>query len=140
MVRVIYLLAQGDRSYRTQLIKASVDGTLWTAQGKARRVTDREMVELAQTLHGWTASVYRFGCAFIHLSQHHDYRDRDPMDAIDEDEHRAILDHLRYYHGGPASNDAGFQDIVRFLPMVFEKIADNLECYVKELENDGDLH
>lgn len=139
MVRVIFLLAQDDRSYRAQLIQASVDGAAWTAKGKTRRLTDREMVELAQTLHGWTASVYRFGCAFIHLSQLHDYRDRNPMDAVDDDERRAIFDHLRYYHGGPASDDATFQDILPFLPMVFEKIADNLECYVKELETDGDL-
>jgi hypothetical protein len=97
------------------------------------------MVHLTNTLHGWTKSVYAFGCAFIHLSSFHDYQDRDPLKQITVDERNAILAHLRYYHGGPSQVSPSFSDVVPLLPMVFMKIADNLECYVKELERDGDL-
>jgi hypothetical protein len=82
MVRVVYLLTIPDMILRDELIKASVEGNQWeltTTKGKKRRVTDKEMVELANHLQGWTRSVYRFGCAFIHLSNFHDYQDRDPM-------------------------------------------------------------
>jgi hypothetical protein len=79
LVRVIFLLAQTDRAYRTKLIEASVSGKKWTANGPRRQITDREMIDLADTLHGWTKSVYSFGCAFIHLSSLHDYRMRDPL-------------------------------------------------------------
>jgi hypothetical protein len=36
-------------------------------------MTDREMIVIAHELQGWTQSVYKFGCAFIHLSSLHDY-------------------------------------------------------------------
>lgn len=97
------------------------------------------MVDLTDTLHGWTKSVYAFGCAFIHLSNLHDYQVRDPLGQITETERKAILDHLRYYHGGPHGASPGFADVVPYLPMVFTKIADNLECYVKQVEQDGEL-
>lgn len=134
MIRVIYLLSQSDMTYRDELIQASVDGKQWMARGKKRRITDKEMVELANELHGWTESVYRFGCAFIHLSGFHDYRERDPMDMISIEKREAVLKHMRYYHGGPGRVNPGFKDLIPYLSMAFEKIASNLECYVKDLE------
>lgn len=97
------------------------------------------MVVLAQRLHGWTKSVYEFGCAFIHLSSLHDYRTRDPLQQIADAEREAILGYLRCYHGGPAEPSPTFADIVPFLPSVFAKIAGNLECYVQLLERDEEL-
>ncbi len=97
------------------------------------------MVELTNRLHGWTKSVYEFGCAFIHLSNLHDYLSRDPLAQIAQSERDAILGHLRAYHGGPTEAQPTFGDIVPFLPRVFEKIAGNLECYVKDLEQNGTL-
>jgi hypothetical protein len=43
------------------------------------------------------------------------------------------------YHGVPKSSQLSFSTIVPYLPAVFKKIADNLECYVEDLERDGDL-
>jgi hypothetical protein len=97
------------------------------------------MVELTDKLHGWTKSVYDFGCAFIHLSNLHDHAARDPLAQITEAERKAILDHLRHYHGGPHGAAPGFAEVVPYLPRVFTKIADNLECYVKQVERDGEL-
>ncbi len=139
LVRVVFLLSQRDRHHRKRLIDDSVAGRRWLRRGSLQPVTDREMVDLTNTLHGWTKSVYAFGCAFIHLSSFHDYQDRDPLKQITVDERDAILAHLRYYHGGPSQVSPSFSDVVPLLPMVFMKIADNLECYVKELERDGEL-
>ena len=139
LVRVIYILSARDRSRRAELIVASVEGRKWKRVGSNKTVTDREMVDLAQQLHGWTQSVYRFGCAFIHLSSFHDYHHRDPMAAIHADERTAILQHMRHYHGGPANNSPSFQDLVPFLPNVFEKISSNLECYLEMLANNEDI-
>jgi hypothetical protein len=136
MVRVIYLLSIADKPYRQQLVDASVNGAKWTAKGKSACITDREMVELALSLHGWTQSVYKFGCAFIHLSSFHDYEHRDPLLALPENERAAILKHMRAYHGGPIAPDPTFEDLVPYLPQVFEKVAGNLECYVKNLEGE----
>jgi hypothetical protein len=134
MIRVIYLLSISDMSHREALIKASVEGRKWTAKGSNRRITDREMVDLANKLEGWTESVYRFGCAFIHLSSFHDYQERDPMDVISDTEKSAIIKHMRAYHGGPLQDDPKLKELIPYLPMVFSKVADNLECYIKDLE------
>ena len=135
MIRVIYLLSISNMVYRDELIRASVEGRQWTTKDSKRRVTDRDMVNLANKLQGWTESVYRFGCAFVHLSSFHDYQERDPMDMISDDEKRAILEHMRHYHGGPSKPDPTFNDLVPYLPRVFEKIASNLEHYVQDLED-----
>ena len=137
MVRVIYLLAQSPER-RELLIESSVSGRKWSREGPRARVTDSEMVKLAQELQGWAQSVYKFGCAFIHLSNLHDYNDRDPLLQLPAYERRDILDHCRYYHGGPATDAERFEDLVPYLPRVLEKISGNLECYLEQLES-GDV-
>ncbi len=134
LVRVVFILSQEDRGYRRRLIADSVAGAKWTHAESRRPITDREMVELADKLHGWTKSVYSFGCAFIHLSNLHDYQVRDPMDEIDGAERVAILSHLRYYHGGPIEESPKFSDVAPLIPSVLQKISSNLERYVIELE------
>lgn len=138
MVRVIYLLTQSAER-RAALIEASVNGEKWSQPNSRASVTDKEMVDLAQNLQGWTRSVYKFGCAFIHLSGLHDYNDRDPLEQLPVQEREDILDHCRHYHGGPYGNDARFTELVPYLPNVLEKIAGNLGYYLEELEK-GHLH
>ena len=41
---------------------------------------------------------------------------------------------MRHYHHGPASDDPTFEELSFFLPAVFEKVSENLECYLKQLE------
>jgi hypothetical protein len=72
MVRVIYLLTQ-QPNRRRSLIEKSVSGERWHREGSRAAMTDREMIVIAHELQGWTQSVYKFGCAFIHLSSLHDY-------------------------------------------------------------------
>lgn len=133
MIRVIYLLAQSPERQEA-LIDASIHGQKWTQETSRARVTDREMVDLAQRLQGWTQSVYKFGCAFIHLSNLHDYNDRDPLVGLPVEERRDVIEHCRNYHGGPASDAAGFDDLVPYLPAVLKKISGNLEYWLEELE------
>jgi len=139
LVRVVFLLSQADRNYRRRLIEDSVSGRRWRRADSWQPITDQEMVDLTDRLHGWTKSVYAFGCAFIHLSHLHDYQARDPLDQISEVERNAILGHLRYYHGGPSGISPKFSDVVPLLPAVLEKIAGNPDCYVTQLEKDENL-
>jgi hypothetical protein len=140
MIRVIYLLSVPDHRYRRQLIEASINGQQWTVKGKKARITDKEMAKLASSLHGWSASVYKFGCAFIHLSACHDYGDRDPLAALPDDERFDLLQHMRYYHGGPVEANPSFQALGPYLPGVLDKVASNLECYLQQLERWEDLN
>ena len=131
LVRVIYLLSLPVER-RAHLISSSVNGKKWC-------VTDREMVDLSQKLIGWTQSVYKFGCAFIHLSSFHDYANRDPLKQLPLNEQKDIIQHCRHYHGGPMSEEPMFADLVSYLPRVLEKIAGNLEYYVEKLETEQGL-
>ena len=121
---------------RTLTIEDSINGEKWSQEGSRARVTDKEMVDLAQNLQGWTQSVYKFGCAFIHLSNLHDYNDRDPLAQLPEQERDNILRHCRYYHGGPPGPNPSFSDLIPFLPNVLDKISANLECYLQSLEEE----
>ena len=137
MVRVIYLLKLKDLGERDRLIDSTLQGTKWnvaTAKGRFRDVTDREMVDLAQRLQGWTQSVYRFGCAFVHLSDFHNHLARDPFARLSKAERDHVLSHMRYYHGGPSRDDPDMRELSTYIPRVFDKIADNLECYLEQLE------
>ena len=134
MIRVIYLLSIDDIDYRNDLIKKSVNGQMWCSK-TGQRITDREMVELSSKLHGWERNVYKFGCAFIHLSSYHDYLARDPMKAISSKERKEIVLYLRSYHNGPSNDDPNFDETAEFFPKVFKKIRDNLEFYTCKLEN-----
>jgi hypothetical protein len=132
MVRVIFLLSNTIEE-REHLINQTLTGKKWKLRSKTN-VTDRQMVELADTLNGWTKSVYKFGCAFIHLSSFHDYIFNDPFDNLKEEELDSIRIHLNNYHGFPLTTELTIQSISRYLPMVFDKITGNLVCYIESLE------
>ena len=120
MIRCVYLLSIRDRQRRQQLISQFLDGQRWP-------VTDAKMIELSNKLQGWTQSVYKFGCAFIHLSKYHDAK-QDWSDSLSAHEREQIAHHLSYYHGFRMGADTKLSDVVPILPRVFEKIASNLEC------------
>jgi len=142
MIRVIYLLGITDLTERRRLIESTLRGKKWkvqTPKGKWRLVTDREMVDFAQQLEGWTQSVYKFGCAFVHLSDYHNHFVDDPFDKLKEAERQDVLSHMRHYHGGPCHDNPDMAELALYMPRIFRKILDNLECYLKQLEQEGML-
>jgi hypothetical protein len=143
MIRVIYLLSVNDLTERQRLIDSTLRGERWkfrTTKGRWRDVTDREMVDLAQQLQGWTKSVYKFGCAFVHLSDFHNHLAENPFDKLEASEKQDILSHMRCYHGGPCHDNPDMVELSLYVPQVFEKIASNLKCYLKQLEQDETLN
>ncbi|MFZ2448759.1 MAG: hypothetical protein WAW37_20545 [Syntrophobacteraceae bacterium] len=137
MIRTIYLLVVKDLNERRRLIGSTLHGERWkvqTPKGKWRDVTDREMVDVAQQLQGWTRSVYKFGCAFVHLSDFHNHLVENPFDKLPENEKQDILSHMRYYHGGPHHDKPDMAELALYVPQIFEKICSNLECYLEQLE------
>ena len=137
MVRVIYLLSIQDLNLRETLISSTLEGKKWqipTNNGKTKNITDKEMVELSQKLHGWSKSVYKFGCSFIHLSDFHNHTSQNPFESLPQEEQKNIIEHMRYYHGGPDSDCPTMKELSFYFPQVLEKISSNLECYLKQLE------
>ncbi len=137
MIRVIYLLHIVDPVERQRLIQTTLRGEKWRVQthkGKSREVTDREMVELSLHLQGWTQSVYKFGCAFVHLSDFHNHLAQNPFQKLSNREQQDVLSHMRHYHGGPSRDNLEMKELSEHLPRVFDKITGNLECYLEQLE------
>jgi hypothetical protein len=138
LVRVIYLLSQSDQRYCSSLLADAAAGLRWRRNGKHGFVSDAEMVRLADTLGGWEEYVYRFGCGFIHLSDFHDDRNRDPLKKLSADDRVAITGYIANYHHprGPVESSA---DLIPLLPAIFAKIASNLEHYTSVLESGDGL-
>lgn len=132
MIRVIFLLKQTIEE-RNHLINQTLNGKKWKLKNN-KQVSDKQMVDLADSLNGWAKSVYKFGCAFIHLSSFHDYTFNDPFMNLEKDEITSIKKHLNHYHGFPMTMILNMESISFYLPMVFDKIANNLECYIEYLE------
>lgn len=141
MVRVIFLLDESNLSIRSHFIRQTLNSTKWTLPNSRTIVTDRHMVDLANTLFGWTQSVYKLGCAFIHLSPMSDYKNENPFLQLRQDEIDDVKEHLHNYHDFPLTNDLTMVTVTPYLLRVFTKVSDNLEYYISGLENDrvGDL-
>lgn len=138
MIRVIFLLHQSITE-RERLIQLTLNGNKWVSANNKTNITDRVMVDLANTLNGWEESVYKFGCSFIHLSIFHDYILNDPFQNIEQKEIAILKSHLNNYHGFPLSKELTMDSVSPYLPMVFHKIKDNLEYYLGVLEKGGVL-
>ncbi len=137
LIRVVYLLSISDMAARDKLINQTLTNQSWTIEtknGRVKKITERDMVELSSSLIGWTKSVYKFGCSFIHLSGFHNYDATNPLDKLSGEERSDLLNHMRQYHHGPNSNNPSFKEFCVFLPAVLEKISGNLACYLDHLE------
>jgi len=108
-----------------------------TKKGKQAVVTDAMMVEVSEKFEGWARSVYKFGCAFVHLSNFHGYNASNPLETLSAEEKADILNHMRHYHHGPESDNPTFQELAMYFPRVFEKIKGNLECYLENLAKEA---
>ena len=129
LVRVLFLLNQ-QPDVQDDLIKQLFDNKKWSIinqKGKSEIITDKIMVDLADSLDGWENSVYKFGCSFIHLSNNHDYLLNDPIAALSPAERKTIKDHIQYYHFIQLSNNYSINDIIQILPAIMEKVSNNLE-------------
>ena len=141
MVRVIFLLDEPDLSIRSHFMVQTLNNTKWTLPNSRIIVTDRNMVDFANTLFGWTQSVYKLGCAFIHLSPMSDYKNENPFLQLTQGETDDVRQHLNNYHDFPLTNTLSMETVTPYLHRVFTKVSDNLEYYINGLETDriGDL-
>jgi len=135
LVRTVFLLSL-DLEERQHYIQQTLNNEKWTKPNSRTQITDRHMVDLAGSLHGWTNSVYKLGCAFIHLSLMANYRNENPFQQLPSDEINDIKHHLNSYHGFPLQEDLSMMTISPYLLRVLEKVSSNLECYIASLESE----
>lgn len=136
MVRTIYVLGISDAEYREELMKDFVEGRKWRRKGNRAFITDKEMVDFASNLYGYARLVYQFGCSFIHLSNLQNWLDEDVSANLDVETKKAIATYINQYHGTGLDASFTFNDIIIFIPDIFNKIHGNLECYVEKIEKE----
>ena len=76
-IRIIFLGRITDLNERERLMNQTLIGEKWkelTVNNKWQQITDRDMVEKSTEIKGYIQYVYKFGCAFIHLSDFHNYK------------------------------------------------------------------
>ncbi|TXC75462.1 hypothetical protein FRC91_12165 [Bradymonadales bacterium TMQ1] len=134
LIRTIYLLTIDDVQERARLAKSVLDGEGFR-KATGGRIQDRQMVELSSKLHGWTGLVYKFGCEFIHLSNLHNELTKDPFLTLPEEEKRSIIHYINKYHFVGLHKNSPFSEVASHIPVIFQKISANLECYLKQLES-----
>jgi hypothetical protein len=135
LVRAYYLL-HCPPEVRVQLLSASVEGEKWeiaTINGRRRKVSDKEMVDLATETDAWVRRVYDVGSALVHLSHVHDYGARDPLASMDPEERRRIVLYVNDFHRAILPDDASFEEIAAYAPQILTKIRNNLDGYLIKL-------
>lgn len=134
MVRTIFLL-NDPLDARAHFIAQTLRNEKWSRPNSRATITDRQMVDLANNLNGWSNSVYRLGCAFIHLSPMSDYTNAEPFQHLSQFEKDHIKRHLHYYHGFPLSDPINMTTVSPYLLRVLEKVSSNLHYYIELLES-----
>lgn len=137
MIRVIYLVNQKDLKLRNSLIQRTLQCEKWSFinnKGKKQYIQDKDMVDFANKLNGWTQNVYKFGCAFIHLSNYHDYQTEDPFQSLTDEDKDSIIAQMKHYHYANLNKSPAFEDLIPYLQSVMDKISSNYECEIKTLE------
>lgn len=117
----------------------TLNGEQWTeltANNKWHKITDRDMVNISMEIKGYIQYVYKFGCAFIHLSDFHNYKSENPFDKLKFSEKLDIKIYLNQYHGFPMDRDLTVNNIKLLIPSVFDKISANMACYYDVILND----
>jgi len=133
--RVSYLI-DWDNGYQFRqnafdLVSNNVQIGEWVflnANGKKQKVRDIDMLQTG----GWEAVVYNFGCGLVHLTDKHLYRDFDPVVKMRDEEKQLTIEYLKKYHGFD-KREVDMNDIIQYLPKIYKKIYENIECNLEEI-------
>lgn len=136
MVRTIFLLEKSNLDVRNHYMSQTLNNQKWTFPNSKTLVTDRHMVELSSNLYGWTLSVYKLGCAFIHLSPMSNYANENPFSYLPDTEIQDIKQYLYNYHNFSLEEELNMETVIPYLSKVFMKVADNLECNIEQIEDE----
>lgn len=108
-------------------------------KGKLKIITDKEMVEIADSLTGWSEYVYKFGCGIIHLSNLHNYKEDNPFAKLSTLDKDNIIQYMWQYHYASFSRNSTMEEFVEYLPKVMDKISGNLKCDIDSVRGEKAL-
>ncbi|MES2434617.1 MAG: hypothetical protein V4586_12420 [Pseudomonadota bacterium] len=136
LMRVDYLAFHIPLSDRDGLCRDALSGIRWektTRGGKPVSIQDVDFHTLAASNHSWVSLAYGYSSKFIHLTNFWDYDCSDPVVTMPAADRQQVISYLNTYHGFQG-NTLTMDQLIEYLPMVFEKIRSNVEFYVSEEE------
>ncbi|MBW3243537.1 hypothetical protein KUV57_12765 [Epibacterium sp. DP7N7-1] len=134
LMRVDYLAFSIPLADREQLCREALLGVRWqkhTPKGKLTDIRDVDFHTRAKNNHSWVSLVYQYSSKFIHLTNYWNYSASDPLATMPEDDRTEMAAYLTEYHGF-TGDDLKMDDLIEYLPQVFEKIRSNVELYVEQ--------
>jgi len=131
-VRVTYL-NEVSKAEAIRLINEFDNGHQWTYIDSKRRITDRDMVNIAKQYYFWIEKAYEFGCKLIHLSEFYDYKHKDPFLSISLGDKKEIIKYLDSYHGY-RDDDIDLNRFILYFPKVMRKIEGKIKYYTRDLQ------
>jgi hypothetical protein len=135
IMKLLYLLNK-DKNEQKNFIEASIDNHKWftvDSDNKKRYVTDEDLINFSNSIVGWDKSIYEFGLAFSSLNNSFNYGSKDPIKSMNEFDREKLYSYIREYHKSNFPKDFTLDDLIPILPMIFELISINLQCYMKKL-------
>jgi hypothetical protein len=135
IIRLLFLIK--SRSYeRKQLINLAINSQKWYLLGennKKEYITDEILFKFTDSLKGWERSFYEFGFSFKHLSTNYNYLLKDPIINLKKIERERIYNYIKEYHVQDWPINYTLDDIIPVLPLIFEKLSQNLSLYLAQL-------
>jgi hypothetical protein len=134
-ITVLFLLKQ-NMERRNHLISLSINSQKWYIVGsdnKKEYITDDVLLKFTDSLTGWERSIYEIGFIFKHLTVNSNYVLKNPILSLDHIERKQIRDYIFEYHTTELPEEYKIEELVPILPLVFERISDNIKIYIVNL-------
>jgi hypothetical protein len=135
IIKILFLL-KSEKSDRTNLMHLTVNNQKWYKMDRTEKkvfITDDFLEKYAESLIGWEKSIYYFGFSFKSLSNNLNYFLKNPIISLDESERLKIYEYIREYHKEDFPLDFSIDDLIPILPLVFNKISDELKIDVNKI-------
>ena len=123
-IKLLYILKQ-PYDKKEHLINCSINSKKWD-------VLDQDIDLFAKSLTGWDLAIYEFRNVFNKLTINYNYLLRDPLNGINESDKESIFKYINEYHDNEFTRNYSLAELVPVLPMIFNRITDNIKCYFSE--------
>jgi hypothetical protein len=135
IISLLFLLNRNQYE-KEHLVRLSINSQKWfflNGDNKKVYITEKEIINYADSLQGWEKGIYEFGLSFQCLSKNFNYLLRDPMKSMSENERRQISDYIKEYHNTVFNDNFSLDDLIPLLEDIFKTITSNLLIYMDKI-------
>jgi hypothetical protein len=135
IIRLLFLIKSRSHE-KILLINLAINSQKWYLIGgnnKKEFITEDVLMKFTKSLSGWERSIYEFGFSFKSLTNNFNYLLKDPLLKMKKNEREKIFNYITEYHVKDLPIEFTLNDIIPVLPLIFEKLSENLRSYISQL-------